>query len=86
MYAIEAIYDGNNFTPTHPIDIKEEYKVMITFVEPINHQSKWKNNNRILSVPEPKKSSVVALGLWNGHAIIPDNFNEPLEDLKEYMF
>ena len=83
MYAVEAIYDGNTFKPTQPIEIKEEYKVIITFVEPV--KLKDKKNPCYLIEPDPSKSGNVALGLWNGQVKIPDDFNEPLDDLKEYM-
>ena len=35
MYAVEAIYDGVQFKPMQPIPVKAEYKVIITFVEPV---------------------------------------------------
>ena len=35
MYAIKAIYDGVDFKPLQPIPIKENYEVIITFVEPL---------------------------------------------------
>ena len=35
MYAIKAIYDGINFKPMQPIPVKENYEVVITFIEPV---------------------------------------------------
>ena len=35
MYAIKAIYDGSNFKLMQPIPVKENYEVIITFVEPL---------------------------------------------------
>ncbi|MCL2412394.1 MAG: hypothetical protein FWC97_12210 [Treponema sp.] len=35
MYAISAIYDGNNFKVKEPIPVKERYEVVITFTNPI---------------------------------------------------
>ena len=84
MHTIEAIYDGNTFNPTQPIDVTGEYKVFITFVEPIKREGKPKP--RYLVEPDPGKSGAIALGLWNGKVKIPDDFNEPLDDLKEYMY
>ncbi|MCL2421573.1 MAG: DUF104 domain-containing protein [Defluviitaleaceae bacterium] len=84
MYAVEAIYDGITFKPTQPVDIKEEYKVIITFVEPVKQDIK--KDSKYLVEPDPSKSGAVALGLWEGQVKIPDDFNEPLEDLKEYMY
>ena len=35
MYAIKGIYDGNCFRLEQPIPVKEEYKVVITFTDPV---------------------------------------------------
>jgi predicted DNA-binding antitoxin AbrB/MazE fold protein len=40
MYAIKAIYDGINFKPVQPIPVKENYEVVITFVEPLKKDQK----------------------------------------------
>jgi len=71
MYAVKALYDGVNFKPTQPIDIKEQYEVIITFVEPVK-----KDNSSNL----PFKRGCMKGKMW-----ISDDFNEPLEDFKEYM-
>ena len=84
MYAVEAIYDGTTFKPTEPVEIKEMYKVIITFVEPVKNVKKM--DSRYLLEPDPSKSGTIALGLWDGQVKIPDDFNEPLDDLKEYMY
>ena len=35
MYAVKAIYEGNNFKFEEPLTIKEDYEVVITFTNPI---------------------------------------------------
>ena len=35
MYAIKGIYDGNCFKLEEPVPVKEEYKVVITFTDPV---------------------------------------------------
>ena len=55
MYAIKAIYDGTNFRLMQPIPVKENYEVVITFVEPLKRNQKnimdfagiWKDENVI---------------------------------------
>ncbi|MCL2834510.1 MAG: hypothetical protein FWD78_15165 [Treponema sp.] len=42
MYAIKAVYDGENFKPKEPIPVNEEYEVVITFTTPINNLSREK--------------------------------------------
>jgi hypothetical protein len=71
VYAIKAIYDGTNFNPIQPIPVKENYKVVITFVEPVNKPAKL-----------PRSTS---RGLLKGKVWMSDDFNEPLEEMKEYM-
>ena len=41
-------------------------------------------NSRLLRAPDPSKSTM--LGAWNGEVKIPDDFDEPLEEMKEYMY
>ena len=38
MYAIKGIYDGNCFRLEQPIPVKEEYKVVITFIDPVKSE------------------------------------------------
>jgi len=78
MQAIKAIYDGISFMPKQPIPVKGKYEVIITFVEPINEDAINKNNSAKLPCSTAK-------GLWKGKVWISDDFNEPLEEMKEYM-
>jgi len=71
MYAVKALYDGVNFKPIHPIAIKEQYEVIITFVEPVK-----KNTSSKL----PYKRGCMKDKMW-----VADDFNAPLDDFKEYM-
>ena len=82
MYAIKAIYDGVTFKPKQPISVKGEYEVIITFIEPVNKVAK--KNSRILRKPDLTK--VPTIGEFDGMVAIPDDFNEPLEEMKEYMY
>ena len=77
MYAIKAIYDGNDFKPKQPITVKGQYEVVITFVEPIGE---------VINEGQTKKRPISELrGLLKGKVWISDDFNEPLEEMKEYM-
>ena len=78
MQAIKAIYDGVNFMPKQPIPVKGKYEVVITFVEPINEEKT--NISKLVKLPRS-----TAKGFLKGKVSISDNFNEPLEELKEYM-
>ena len=82
MYAVKAIYDGVNFKPTQPVDIEGQYEVVITFIEPIS--TLVKENPRLLL--EPILGKPVSIGEFDGLIKIPDDFDEPLEEMKEYMF
>jgi methylthioribose-1-phosphate isomerase len=35
VYAIKGIYDGNCFKLEEPVPVKEEYKVVIAFIDPV---------------------------------------------------
>ena len=83
MYAIKAVYDGTNIMPLEPIPVKEKYNVVITFTEPTKNNASTpsfedktthENNNRR-----------TAFGYLKGKIDVPDDFNEPLDDFKEYM-
>ena len=78
MNTIKAIYDGTNFRTMQPIPVKENYEVFITFVEPLKKESALINESEKL----PRSG---ALGLWQGKVWMADDFNAPLEELKEYM-
>lgn len=71
MIAIKAIYDGVNFKPLHPVPVKGNYEVVITFLEPIKAKA---------AVRPPFE-----FGSMAGKIRIADDFNAPLEDFKEYM-
>ena len=70
MYAVKAIYDGINFKPKQPIPVKGTYEVIITFVEPVHKDA---------------VRPAFKYGSMNGRIRIPDDFDAPLDDFKEYM-
>ncbi|MCL2323222.1 MAG: DUF2281 domain-containing protein [Oscillospiraceae bacterium] len=78
MYAIKAIYDGVDFKPIQPIPVKENYEVIITFIEPIKKDEKTIND----SVKLPRSA---IKGLLKDKVWMSDDFNEPIEEMKEYM-
>ena len=80
MTAIKAIYDGVSFVPKQPIPVKGKHEVVITFIEPINEAE----NMSYLLNPDTTKTPI--LGRLNGLIEIPPDFDEPLDEMKEYMF
>jgi predicted DNA-binding antitoxin AbrB/MazE fold protein len=72
MYAVKALYDGVSFKPKQPIAIKEEYEVIITFVEPVKKDT----------VRPP-----FGLGCMKGKITEADDHDwfKPLDDFEEYM-
>jgi predicted DNA-binding antitoxin AbrB/MazE fold protein len=79
MYAIKAIYDGTNFKPTQPIPVTEDYEVVITFIEPV------KKDTANVNEPVRKIPCAELCGILKGKVWMSDDFNEPLEEMKEYM-
>ena len=78
MQAIKAVYDGVSFKPMQPIPVKGYYEVVITFVEPISQTAAQAHELQKL----PRST---AKGLLKGKVWMSDDFNEPLEEMKEYM-
>ena len=78
MHTIKAIYDGTNFKPIQPIPVKGNYEVFITFIEPIKEDTINKDQSGKL----PRST---AKGLLKGKVWMSADFNEPLEEMKEYM-
>ncbi len=71
MYiAINGTYENGNFTLEEPVPTVKKSKVVILFTEEITATSLQKR--------QPG-------GLKHLGGSISDDFNEPLEDLKEYM-
>ena len=82
MNAIKAIYDGTGFIPLQPIPVKEVCEVIITFIEP--------NKDDVGTVPAKKNVSKkiprnTIKGALKGKVWMSSEFNEPLEEMREYM-
>ncbi|GAB4014512.1 hypothetical protein GCM10028808_37170 [Spirosoma migulaei] len=74
MYtAINGIYEDGQFTLTESPPKVKKSKVVILFLE----------DQETGSPTKPQKG--VKLGSLEGQYQIPENFNEPLDDLNEYM-
>ena len=91
MYAVKAVYDGTRFELVQPVEVKGRYEVIITFVQQINDSNALpqvpkveSKNPRVLR--EPDTSRVPVLGRLRGSIKVPDDFDEPLEEMKEYMY
>ena len=72
MYTVEAIYDGVHFKPVQPIPIKVEYKVVITFIEPVKKDA--------IRPPFELDCMKGKIKEANDH-----DWFKPLEDFEEYM-
>ena len=73
--AYRAYYDDGLFIPYEPVTIPKGCQVIVTVLD--------FNTTTIIRDADPDKS---ALGLWEGEVTVPDDFNAPLDDLKEYMY
>ena len=90
MHAIKAIYDGKSFTPVQPIPVTEKYDVVITFIEPIKKstQSTKTQSKKPESKVADKSTKLprsAARGILKGKLWMSDDFDEPLEEMREYM-
>ena len=78
MYAVKAIYDGVNFNPKQPISVSGRYEVVITFLEPIE-------DDVAVDGPPKKRPLSELKGFMKGNVWMADDFNAPLEEMREYM-
>ena len=78
MYAVKAIYDGVSFKPRQPISVSGKYEVVITFLEPLREEI----TNAGQSKKHPRSEFI---GSWKDKIWMSENFNEPLEEMREYM-
>ena len=72
LTTIKGIYDNGQIVLDEVPPTKNRSKVVVTFLEEIESSSS----------PAKKRP----FGSLKGKIGIPDNFNEPLDDLKEYMY
>jgi hypothetical protein len=82
MLEVKAVYDGVNFKPIQPITVKGQYSVVITFIEQIAQEEP----DSTAYLLDPDTSKTPTLGRLNGTISIPHDFDEPLDEMKEYMF
>ncbi|WP_232563457.1 hypothetical protein [Spirosoma oryzicola] len=74
MYkAIEGIYENGNLTLTELPPTMKKSKVVVLFME----EQEWQKTSG--------DHKGVKLGSLAGQYSIPDNFNDPLDDLSDYM-
>jgi hypothetical protein len=78
MQAIKAVFDGNTFIPRQALPVHGIYEVIITFIEPINTED-------IEISKSVKLPRATAKGLLRNKVWMSEDFNEPLDELKEYM-
>ena len=78
MYAVNAIYDGVNFKPMKPITVKGTHRVVITFLGPVT-------DDVVMMEQTKKRPRSEIIGCLKGKVWMADDFNDPIEELKEYM-
>jgi len=78
MYAIKAIYDGVNFKPIQPIFAKGKHEVLIIFTEPVTEGAVGTEQ----TIKRPRSEII---GCLKGKVWMADDFNAPIDELKEYM-
>ena len=74
MYtAVNGIYEDGNLILTEAPPTTRKSKVVVLFLE-----------EEIVPTDKPRRKGV-RLGSLAGQYSIPDNFNDPLDDLSDYM-
>ena len=76
MYkAINGTYEDGNIILEEAAPTTQKTKVVVMFME---------DSKKSISQKQSKKG--IILGELKGKVGIPEDFNEPLDDLKEYMY
>lgn len=70
MLTVQGIYQKGQLILEQPVDTRKDYKVLVTFVDEVGS--------------EPTAGRRV-FGTLKDVLKTPNDFNEPIEDLKEYM-
>jgi len=74
MYAVNAVYDGVNVKLREPVAVTGHHDVVVLFP------------GLIPSAPqEVKRPRSEIIGLLEGKVWMADDFNDPIDELKEYM-
>jgi predicted DNA-binding antitoxin AbrB/MazE fold protein len=91
--AYRAYYDDGLFIPYEPVTIPKGCQVVVTVldflaedVQEADEQNICANSHNAAIIMQEADPSKSMLGLWEGEVTVPDDFNAPLEDLKEYMY
>ncbi len=71
LTAIKGIYKNGQIILDEQPDLKEETKVVVTFLEQ--------------TLKDRSKKSI-RIGSLEGLFTVPDDFDEPLDDLNDYMY
>jgi hypothetical protein len=74
---IKALYDGTGFKPKQPVPVKGDYEAAVVFTAPVN-----KNTADMKSA---KRSRSELRGILKGKVWMSEDFDEPLEEMREYM-
>lgn len=72
LTTIKGVYDHGKITLTEPPPNTTKADVMVTFL-PTEEKIAQKEKQKII------------LGMLDGKIILPEDFNEPSDDLKDYM-
>ena len=93
MEAVKAYYDGISFIPLSPIKAKKNQTAIITILDDEIKDLPTLTNNDANTNPlegdsdleEIRRKRLAFLGCMNGEVWMSDDFDEPLEEMKEYM-
>lgn len=79
MYtAIKGIYDNGKIIFSEDVPTSDAYEVLVTFLK--------KKSSKGIGGTKRKAGSLLKMGeKLNKKFAIPDDFNAPLDDLKEYL-
>lgn len=72
LTTIEGTYENGQIILTEQAPVQAKTKVLVTFIN--------------TTMQTASSDNIVRFGTLKGKISIPDDFNEPLDDLKDYMY
>jgi len=85
MEAVKAYYDGVSFIPLSPTKAKKNQTAIITILDIDEKDTSTLQGAEDRVAEEIRQKRLAFLGCMNGEVWMADDFDEPLDDMKEYM-
>lgn len=81
MLTVKAKYSGGTINFPEPVPIDGEHEVVVVFLKSLDDDE----DAGIPNAPLGKRPLSEMRGIWQGKIQLADDFDEPLDEMEEYM-